>query len=255
MGKTRRYLNIILIVYIAAIFNLGKLYSVDSRQTYDGKTAVILCFHDINGEGKYSIKQEEFVEILNLVKNKYEVYSLKTWYEKVSNGEKFTRPPLVLTFDDGYDSIFKYVIPTLTKFQFGATFFIYLQKYDNNPDAYVQMGDLPEIFEIGSHSFSHADMEKLYKQNRKQFYKEIFLSRKKLEFLVGKAVISWAWPYGYYNQDMEVMAKKAGYTIQVNTDYKNTHNEMEGSSFSRYTIQNPDPVSQAREILAKNVLR
>lgn len=248
----RIFINITLLI-IVSIFNCDFLYSKSKVELdYDGKKAIILCFHDINGEGKYSITEDEFEEILDTIKYKYEVYSLKTWYEKVMIGGKFKKPPIVLTFDDGYTSIFTYVIPILEKYNFGATFFIYLNRYDDKSWAFEKMRNLPGIFEIGSHSFSHADMENLYKKNIKKFYNEIFLSRKKLEYLIGKQVISWAWPYGYYNQEMVLMAKKAGYTIQVNTDYKNTTDQMDVSSFSRYTIQNPEPVDQLKEILMKN---
>jgi peptidoglycan/xylan/chitin deacetylase (PgdA/CDA1 family) len=253
MYSTRRFVINIILIFTAAILNYDSVFSLNTNdKKYDGKSAVILCFHDINGGGIYSIKEQEFIAILNQIKNKYEVYSLKTWYEKVANGESFSKPPLVLTFDDGYASIFTYVIPTLKKYNFGATFFIYLERFDKQPWLFKEIGSLPDVFEIGSHSFSHTDMAKIFYKNRKQFYREIFLSRKKLEFLIGKPVISWAWPYGSYNKEMVEMAKKAGYSLQVTTDYKNTTNEFEGTSFSRYTIQNPDPVNQAREILLKN---
>ncbi|MDH4199010.1 MAG: polysaccharide deacetylase family protein [Spirochaetia bacterium] len=221
---------------------------------YDGKNTIIFCFHDIDGEGKYSITSDEFTGILDLLRGKYEVYSLKDWYEKVQSGYTFQRPPVVLTFDDGYESIFSIVIPELKRYSFGATFFIYLERYADSSIAYTEIAALPDIFEIGSHSLTHADMEKLYKNNLNTFYKEIFLSRKKLEYLVGKPVISWAWPYGYYNKDLLLMAKRAGYEIQVNTDYKTTNDEFSESTFSRYTVQNPDPVDQVKEILAKNHL-
>jgi len=218
---------------------------------YDGKNTAILCFHDINGFGKYSIKDSEFKEILNQLNQNFEVYSLKNWYEKVFRGEYFEKPPVVITFDDGYISIFTYVIPLLQRYKFGATFFIYLKKYEDQPLLLKKMGDLPEEFEIGSHSLSHANMEKLFILNKNQFYREIFLSKKKLEYLIGKPVISWAWPYGYYNEEIELMAMKAGYSLQVNTDPKNTEDGWENGSFNRYTIQNPNPVDQVKEILSR----
>ncbi|MDH4261634.1 MAG: polysaccharide deacetylase family protein [Spirochaetia bacterium] len=235
------------------IINYDSIFSVNSpKNNIDGRNIIILCFHDINGDGKYSISEEEFIEILDMLKTKYEVYSLKDWYFKIQNHEKFKKQPIVLTFDDGYASIFSIAIPLLKKYKFGATFFIYLEKYENQPWIFKEMASLPDNFEIGSHSFSHSDMEKLFKSNKKKFYKEIFLSRKKLEFLIGKTVVSWAWPYGAYTKDMIQMADEAGYKIQVNTDYKNTEKEAETTSFSRYTVQNPDPVDQTREILLKN---
>jgi peptidoglycan/xylan/chitin deacetylase (PgdA/CDA1 family) len=217
----------------------------------NGKDAVILCFHDINGAGRYSITEEEFESILKLLNNKYEVFSLKQWFEKANSNTSFSKKPVVLTFDDGYESVFKIVVPLLKKYSFGATFFIYLDRYNDNSSAYKEISALPDNFEIGSHSFSHADMESLYKNNSQLFFKEIFLSRKKLSFLTGKEIVSWAWPFGYYNKDMERMAKYAGYEIQVNTDYKTTNNQWNISSFSRFTVQNPDPVDQVKEILRK----
>ncbi len=212
--------------------------------------AVILCFHDIGGAGQYSITPAEFEQILKLLKEKYQVFSIRDWLQLAQESPKSDKPVVVLTFDDGYFSLFSYVIPQLTRYGFGGTFYIYLDRYPDSSSVYQNLGKLPAQFEIGSHSRSHANMEKTYVNDENGFFKELYLSRKKLEHLIGHEVTSWAWPYGIYNEALAHLALKAGYTTQVTTDY--TPALSNDFTFSRYTVQNPNPVQQVVEILARN---
>ena len=89
----------------------------------DNSQALILCFHDIDGGGKYAIKSKQLKAILERLKGKYEVLSLKDWLVKQPK-----KPTVVLTFDDGFPSIHSKVIPMLKSYNMGATFFHLLRK-------------------------------------------------------------------------------------------------------------------------------
>lgn len=209
--------------------------------------AIILCFHDIGGAGLYSITPEEFEQILKLLEKKYEVYSVEGWMNKK---EKSDKPSVVLTFDDGYYSIFLHVIPLLKKYGYGGTFYFYLDRYPETSSVYNVLKNLPPQFEIGSHSNSHANMVKEYRNDMTGFFRELYLSKKKLEYLIGREVTSWAWPYGFYDENIAKLAHKAGYTNQVTTDY--TASFVTDPIYHRFTVQNPEPVEQVKEILKKN---
>ena len=66
----------------------------------------------------------------------------------------------MLTFDDGYRSMYDFVMPELIKRDMVATFFIITDKF-NHP-GYVNENMVQEMhrngLEIGSHSHSHGDL-------------------------------------------------------------------------------------------------
>jgi len=245
--------NKLIITLFFYVFYTFGLSPVNQQLAFHQNDVIIFCFHDINGSGKYSITSEEFDQILELLSKNFEVYSLKSWYEKALSKKTFKKTPVVLTFDDGYPSIINEVIPKINSRKFGATLFIYLDRYFDQSTIFKQLATVDGDIEIGSHSMTHSDMKTIYKKNPVDFYKEVYLSRKKLEYLINKPVQSWAWPYGSYTENMVKLAKDAGYTIQVNTDDKIATLNNDGSQLflNRYTIQNPNPVEQVISILNK----
>ena len=207
---------------------------------------IILCFHDINGQGRYSIKESSFIDVLDLFKNKYQVVSLKDWYSlNLGKHNVYDRPSIILTFDDGFPSLLNKVVPILNSYDYGATIFIYLDRYSFYSKFYKNLSELPDKFEIGSHSFSHD----LIKIDSKSLFEELYLSRKKLEYLVKKDVISWAWPYGFYSPDLIKQAENAGYLLQVSTDSAVVKPETNYNNMARFTVQQPRPVRQVKNIL------
>ena len=223
--------------------------------SYKINQALVLCFHDIlntHKKGKYTITTDEFIKILDLLKNKYEVISLENWkskglYQKV----KSSKPIVVLTFDDGYPSLIKTVIPLLKEYQYGATFYIYLNRYSDTSTFYKQLVKLPKQFEIGSHSFSHT----FIKDDSPYKHKEIFLSKKKLEYLTDKEISSFAWPYGYYTDKNTMLVKTVGYKSQVSTDYHIASIDAPQSNYARFTVQKPHPVVRIEKILESYYLQ
>ena len=208
--------------------------------------AIILCFHDIDGRGRYSIKKKSLITILDLFKDKYHVSSLKDWYSLNLRKQPIAgKPSVILTFDDGFPSLFNKVIPILKRYDYGATVFIYLERHSFYSRFYKHLSKLPDKFEIGSHSFSHS----LLKINSKSLFEELYLSKKKLEYLVKRDIVSWAWPYGFYSPDLIKQAENAGYLLQVSTDSSIVKPKTNYNNMARFTVQQPDPVRQVRNIL------
>lgn len=242
----------LLAFFILACSEKSGLENVSADEKLKEKPAVnrliIFCLHDIDGKGRYSVSEDELREIFDLL-NDYTVVSLLDYRQIIESGRKFSRPPVVLTFDDGYISNLRKVVPLLKKYNYGATFFIYLNRYHDFSVFYKSLSELDRSIEIASHSFSHSDLRNL---SDKKFFREVYLSRRKLEFLTDREIVSWAWPYGYYNDDQIKLAKRAGYEIQVSTDYRiaEYHHDTE-NLLPRFTIQQPEPVRQVRELLSR----
>ncbi|MDH5717983.1 MAG: polysaccharide deacetylase family protein [Spirochaetia bacterium] len=237
----------IVFLLIIFIFVTLKIYANKEEERTLKKT-LILCLHDIDGEGKYSITKEEFIKILDLLKNDYQVLSLEDFYLSKKN-KKNNKPAVILTFDDGFTSVFDTIIPLLREYNYGATFFIYLNRYDDTSSFYKKLTLLEDKFEIGSHTLSHDNAISYWETDISKFYKEIYLSKKKLEYLTKRDVVSFAWPYGKYTKDMYEYVKKAGYKIQVSTDYGLAENSLKEIIIKRLTVQQPEPVEQVKGFL------
>ena len=210
------------------------------------KKTVILCFHDVGGKGMYSVSKKDFVSMVDILhNNEIQVVSLYDWW--ASRKSQYKKPVVVFTFDDGYFSIFKTIIPLLEKYNFGATFFIYLDRYSDNSIFYNRLSKLGDQFEIGSHSFTHDNLIRTYQNNKQDFFKELFLSKKKLAYLTKRNIYSFAWPYGLYQDEMVQLAKNAGYTIQVSS-YGAAIKEK-NALLGRYTILAENPIQQLKKIL------
>ena len=223
----------------------------NSKPEYESK-ALIFCLHDVDGRGKYSLTSSELNRVLSILSSKFTLISLKDWFEIIKRHERHSYKIAILTFDDGYHSLRDKVIPLLKKYRAGATFFVYPDRHRDSSDFYTFLRQLPDEIEIGSHSMSHSDLDyvKDYSEPElRKFFKETYVSKRKLEYLVKKPVISFAWPYGSYSIPLVNQAKYAGYSIQVSTDYKVASSTKVKSILPRFTLSQPDPVGQLQGIL------
>ncbi len=238
------YLVIVLFHIFFYFFN-DSINRSNKRTKIHDIPVVILCFHDIDGNGDYSILNHQLISIFDILRDNFIVISLDAWRQRNLKQQRQSKPVVVLTFDDGFPSLRKKVIPLLLEYDFGATFFVYLDRYHDNSRFYKLMANMPPQFEIGSHSFSHQ----LLTEDVEDIYKELFLSRKKLEYLTKKKITSWAWPYGHYTEKLMKLAEYAGYQLQTSTDYQIARFSDHGMNFPRYTIRQPRPIKQVKSIL------
>lgn len=210
---------------------------------------LILCFHDIGNRGRYAVSKDDLKEIFSFLQNDFTVLSLRDWYAAYRKKIVFAKPVVVLTFDDGYASVFKDVVPLLKTYNFGASFFIYTDLYRDNSIFYKKLAALDKRWEVGGHSAGHVDLKQLWPLSRLKFYHELYLSRKKLEYLSSKEITSFAWPFGVYSKELVEMAGKAGYLLQVSTDGVIAYVEKDMVLFPRVTVQQPRPVEQVKRLL------
>jgi peptidoglycan/xylan/chitin deacetylase (PgdA/CDA1 family) len=70
-----------------------------------------------------------------------------------------------------------------------------------------------DILEIGSHSLTHPNLDKLSKQN--EFQQEINLSKYMIEKKLHHKVDHFCYPAGAFNNSLKSMVKEAGYTTGV----------------------------------------
>lgn len=154
-------------------------------------------------------------------------------FEDIAN-ENIPTKPIILTFDDGYHNFIDYALPELKKREMKAVLYVisnYLGK-----ESYVSKEEIKILsrnnIEIGAHTKSHPDLTKISPENAAL---EIGESKEIIEQTIGKNIISFCYPAGKFNPDIESAVEKAGFKYGVTT--KNgiaTTNEP--FSLSRYRI-------------------
>lgn len=138
----------------------------------------------------------------------------------------------VLTFDDGFLSIYEKAMPVLLSYRFPATVFLVASYCGCSNDWPSQPKDtlrLPLLdwrqaremltygFTFGSHSVTHARLDCL---SDRELQREVCDSRKIIEDKLGVPVKFFAYPYGVYNQTIvDTVQKNYEGACTTNIDY------------------------------------
>ena len=185
------------------------------------KTIPILLYHSIdNSEMEDSVSPAAFSNQMEyLYKNRYRAISLDEIVDYMNNNNN-KRPSkiLAITFDDGYESIYKFAMPILKKYNFTASVFLttkYIGQCSewNSPSEPLLTWDEILTMEkngilFGSHGHSHQDLTGLIE---KQVREELEISKKILEEKLKRPISYIAYPFSKSNGMIENLAAKCGY--------------------------------------------
>ena len=130
---------------------------------------------------------------------------------------------VLITFDDGYENVYKYAFPILEKYGLKAAVFpitAYIGKVNLwevpflGRHAHLSRSQILELYKagwiIGSHTVTHPDLRKLDEQKLKM---ELEISKKSLEDIIGDEIQALSYPYGLYNTKVKKAVRDAGYNI------------------------------------------
>lgn len=137
---------------------------------------------------------------------------------EILNGNKaLPEKPLALTFDDGYRDFYTDAYPILKKYRVKATAYVvpgFLDQPNYLLTSQVRELGRDENIELGAHTMHHVylkDMASIFAE------REILQSKYTLEDTIHKPVISFAYPYGAFDNQAIDLAKKAGFSTAVST--------------------------------------
>jgi peptidoglycan/xylan/chitin deacetylase (PgdA/CDA1 family) len=157
-----------------------------------------------------------------LYKEGYKSVSKEDLREVILNGKKLHDKYVLITFDDGYYSLYQYALEVMAQYGFTATLFLstsFIGKpYDQNDFYFVQHDrqltweELRTLVKNGwsiqSHGYNHYKMSTL---TTEQLQTEVTLSKSLIEQNLGTVVDEFAFPYGIYTNKVINELKAAGY--------------------------------------------
>ena len=120
-------------VFIFIILIIASVYFILQKNNRPSVNIPILLYHDftVNVPEKdpdnfnYINTPDSFEEnIKTLLENGYTFLSFKDLNDAYNNKSKLPKKPILITFDDGYYSNYKYIFPILKKYSVKASIFI-----------------------------------------------------------------------------------------------------------------------------------
>lgn len=194
----------------------------------------VLCYHQINSKADTEMvttparfrEQMEFLQ-----KQGYQTVTLDQ-AQRFLQGKlppKEPAKPLLITFDDGYDGVYRYAYPQLKKRKMKAVTFLVVSQVDRTkPTAHLTRRQVREmassgVFEFGSHTYDlHVPIPERRYAGQVSAYatrKDLTKSRAVLQGWLGKPVRALAWPYGHYDEECLRLARESGFRLVFTTDY------------------------------------
>ena len=143
-----------------------------------------------------------------LAEHDYRVIPLSTLVRQLRAGEDVAPRTAVLTFDDGFLSVYESALPILARLGFPATVFLVAGYCGRRNDWPGQPDGVPRYpllnwthirdmdgrgFEFGAHTVTHPRLDRLMPE---QVEREVLESKAQIEDRLGHAIGLFAYPYG-----------------------------------------------------------
>ena len=183
----------------------------------------ILMYHNITegseaGDG-LNVSEERFKEQMRYLKYYgYNTISFDELYRCFKDETALPSNPVIITFDDGYESNYTYAYPILKKYRCKATVFMITDYIGGagflNADMLREM-QASRVFDIQSHGVSHLYELPQAKEEKMRY--EARKSKEVLEDLLKKPVNIFCYPYGRNSKNLRNILKDEGYIFAVTT--------------------------------------
>jgi len=200
------YLVISMLVWVFSFG--GRLFSSNN---------VILCYHGIDASNARS-----FIQQMQSISDR--VVPLDS--VRTNEQENFIRPAIVITFDDAFENLINNAFPVIDELQIPVSIYVVTGflgdkpgwlKGTNHYDEYNKLMDSNQVrklscnplVSLGTHTHSH---QKLTDIDSHAVEFELCKSKYVLEDLIGKEVVSLAFPHGDFNTEVLELARASGLT-------------------------------------------
>ncbi len=237
------------IIILFKILFLALWFSNAIASSGNSISVPILTYHNFNPTvpGSMTISPERFEGQLKWLKeNGYTVIPLKDLVSYLQ-GKNISIPAksVVITADDGWKSVYTYMLPLVQKYQIPVTLFIYPGTISHGANAmtWEQLKELQKtgLFDIQGHTYWHPNFKKEKKHRslssyQKLVHEQLFDSKEILEKKLGTKITLLAWPFGIYDDYLLQEAAKAGYAMAFSIDYRRANKSEKMMSQPRFMI-------------------
>jgi peptidoglycan/xylan/chitin deacetylase (PgdA/CDA1 family) len=278
--------TVIIIIFLLLAISLGSYYLLDfnkneasyitakevqweikNKEPNSRMTSVpILLYHDIDGKGVYSHTHNALrIHFQFLKDNNIRVIRMSELIKRLQQPVPFTDKVIVISFDDGFLSMYLKLLPLVKEFGYPVTLFVYTDNIftkSNNNITWLKLKKMEESgIDVQCHSMSHIDLEQLSEKSkgnvqstaessiRKRLFQEIYLSKRIIELYLNKSVDYFAYPYGRYNLKLIDFCRFAGYDRVFSTAYRSNIITRDNYCLGRGHLKNTYSIDFIKEIM------
>jgi peptidoglycan/xylan/chitin deacetylase (PgdA/CDA1 family) len=190
---------------------------------------------------KYSVDKTLFEEHLALLKEN--AFVPLTMEDYLSQGLSLSARGVVLTFDHAFAD-FELALPLLEKYSFKATLFVPTafvggtSRWLSGRDAkhpLLSWNDLRELrgVEIAAHGHKYLKLDGVPLEVARR---DMVRGKETLEDKLGKRVVSFAYPYGSYNEAVKGLVREAGFMTACTTEERLSTRQDDIFALPRLTV-------------------
>ena len=181
----------------------------------------ILTFHTLDNPPSVTSFSPRLFQLglTSLHENGYRTISLLEAADCLRMKKSFPEKSFVITFDDGYETVYKVAFPILQDYGMSATIFITVGENGSHQDeeklpslegrSMLNWREIQEMkrwgIEFGAHTLTHPDLTRL---PRDRMEMEICESKKIIENVLSTPISCFAYPYGRYNDRVRELVRK-----------------------------------------------
>ncbi|KNF10164.1 polysaccharide deacetylase [Gottschalkia purinilytica] len=234
--KAKIAITTIVFVIIFGIFSFKY-----REKNKEGQYIPVLMYHNVlpnpdKAKINYSMKPELFEKHMRILKERgYNTVTVTELYDYFYNKRSLPSNPILITLDDGKMNNYDYAYPIFKKLNMKGSMFVigHTLKEKGNGE-YLTWDKIREmnksgLIDIQSHTFDlhhlidreyaifHKNPNENDEDYRKRIIEDFKSSKKLIENNTKKEVVGLAYPYGKYNENIEKMAKAAGYKLTFST--------------------------------------
>lgn len=149
--------------------------------------------------------------------------------DKIGLENRDKKKYIILTVDDGYKDNYNILFPLLKKHNMKVVIYLVTgvnynrwtresddeKRFDLMNEKEIREMNESGLVEFGGHTLTHPSMVKL---DTDSLIKEVNNNKDYIEKLLGKKLVSFAYPYGHQSLRVQNIVKHAGYRFAVSTD-------------------------------------
>jgi peptidoglycan/xylan/chitin deacetylase (PgdA/CDA1 family) len=215
----------------------------------------ILGYHDFRERGgsPMIIAAPKFRAQMQAIKDsKIPVISLSEMMAWKHGEKNIPEEAIVITMDDGWEGVYTHAYPVLREFGFPFTIYLY-KKYVNIGGRSMHWDEIKEMMlhgcEVGSHSVSHESLKRRPKNaktdadTQQWILNEFKDSREFLEQNLHIKCLSFAYPYGNFDDSIMETGLQIGYESLVTVNGQKVSWDTPNGKLGRYIVHGDNDIN------------
>lgn len=210
------------------------------------------CYHQVEpkASSKFSLSLDKFTAQLEyLHQRSYKSLNSEELLAALASASAPAENSVIITFDDGYRTVYDYAFPVMKKYGFKGIVCIYPSFIGSK--LAMNWQQLRELIEAGwsveCHSMGHKNLAEHYDNvelEKKFLNHEIIASREIIEKQLGNKVKFMVWPYGVYTDRTMQLVRDSGFAGAMTVDGGASYQGLSPYLVKRQVIYSSDDMNK-----------